>query len=145
MFVMYEAGRVPLLCACKIEAKILRSPKKKCHQLFWDLRDFIGWQRTALAFLTPNPHPMLAALHKRNSDLKYDVTVACIKGTSCAEWDAQWHSPKEPETRSGENSYKPSSVKPCFKSVFQNRDSRYAKSYKRSLILIYSKEPFKRL
>ena len=63
--------RVPLLCACKIDAKMLRS-EKKCrsplppppppHQLFLDLRDFIGWQRTALAFLTPNPHPMLAAL-----------------------------------------------------------------------------------
>ena len=46
----------------------------------------------------------------------------------------------QPETRSGENSYKCSSVKPCLKSVFQNRDSRYAKSYKRSLSI--SKENF---
>ena len=38
-------------------------PPPPAHQLFWDLRDFIGWQRTALAaFFTPNPHPMLAAL-----------------------------------------------------------------------------------
>ena len=37
-------------------------PPPPPHQLFWDLRNFIGWQRTALAFLTPNPHPMLAAL-----------------------------------------------------------------------------------
>ena len=34
----------------------------------------------------------------------------------------------QPETRSGENSYKRSSVKPCF----QNRDSWYANSNKRS-------------
>ena len=31
--------------------------------------------------------------------------------------DAQWHSPRKPETRSGENSYKRSSVKPCFETV----------------------------
>ena len=29
----------------------------------------------------------------------------------------QWHSPREPEARSGENSYKRSSLKPCFKTV----------------------------
>ena len=64
------------------------------------------------------------------------------QGTSCAEWDVQWHSPREPETRSGENSYKRSSVKPCFKSVLQNRDSWYAKSYKRSLfnLLVHLKK-----
>ena len=32
--------------------------------------------------------------------------------------DAQLHSPREPESRLGENSYKLSSVKPCFKTVF---------------------------
>ena len=32
--------------------------------------------------------------------------------------DAQWHSPREPESCSGENSYTRSSVKPCFKTVF---------------------------
>ena len=59
-----DVRRVPLLhvCACKIEAKILRSEKKRvpppsAHQLFGDLRDFIGWQRTALAFLTPKSEP----------------------------------------------------------------------------------------
>ena len=76
-----DVRRVPLLCACKIEAKILRSKKKSVgvpppppppplisfFGTFWDLRDFIGWQRTALAFLTPNPHPMLAALHSLDS------------------------------------------------------------------------------
>ena len=60
-------GSIPLLCACKIEAKFW-GRKKKCwsppspaHQLLWDLRDFIGWQRTALTFLTPNPHPIMLA------------------------------------------------------------------------------------
>ena len=69
-----DARRVPLLCACKIEAKILWSEKKvsesppPAHQLFWDLRDFIGWERTAVACLTLNPHPMLAALSILNSE-----------------------------------------------------------------------------
>ena len=62
---------MPLLCACKIEAKILRSEKKSVgvpppsaflglallyRLAVWDLRDFIGWQRTAVACLTLNPH-----------------------------------------------------------------------------------------
>ena len=62
---MYEG--YPYYVPAKSRQKFLRSEKKvsgvpPAHQLFWDLRDFIGWQRTALAFLTPNPHPMLAAL-----------------------------------------------------------------------------------
>ena len=44
--------------------KVSESPPPPLISFFWDLGDFIGWQRTALAFLTPNPHPMLAALEK---------------------------------------------------------------------------------
>ena len=61
-FVMYETKGTPTMCLqnrCKNFEVGVPPP---AHQLFWDLRDFIGWQRTALAFLTPNPHPMLAAL-----------------------------------------------------------------------------------
>ena len=47
--------------------KKVSSPPLPAHQLFGDLRDFIGWQRTAVACLTLNPHPMLAALPKSPS------------------------------------------------------------------------------
>ena len=66
--------------------------------------------------------------YKRNSDLKHGLNeVAMIeieKREPCLTFsprdklrrmtDAQWYSPREQETRSGENSYKRSSVKPCF-------------------------------
>ena len=42
--------------------------------------------------------------------------------------DAQYGTVRELESRSGENSYKRSSVKPCFKTVFLGMQ----KSYKRS-------------
>ena len=56
-FVMYEG--YPYYVPAKIKAKMLRLKKKVS-----DLCDFIGWQWTALVFLTPNPHPMLAAQYK---------------------------------------------------------------------------------
>ena len=83
--------------------------------------------------------------YKRNSDLKHglnEVTMIEIekqapcwpfaKGQAAQNEMCSNGTVRETETRSGENSYKCSSVKPCFKSLFQNRDSRYAKSYKRS-------------
>ena len=63
LWYMYEG--YPYYVSAKSRQKFW-GQKKKCRipppPFFLDLRDFIGWQRTALAFLTPNPHPMLAAL-----------------------------------------------------------------------------------
>ena len=64
--------RVPLLCACYIHVKMaakISEVKKKWRSsppplisFFGTCATFIGCERTGLAYLTPNPHPKLAAL-----------------------------------------------------------------------------------
>ena len=49
-------------------------PPPPAHQLFGTCATFIGCQRTGLAYLTPNPHPMLAALS--NSRCTRDIKIS---------------------------------------------------------------------
>ena len=79
--------------------------------------------------------------YKRNSDLKHglnDVTVALHKRDKLRRMRCAMVAVRESQkhARGKKLLFKRSSVnhvsKPCFKSMFQNRDSRYAKSYKRS-------------
>ena len=118
--------RVPLLFLClqnRGKNFEVGKKKKKCRShpppppprssAYLGLARLYNWQRTALVFLTPNPHPMLAALIKIYMYLEkrywmlgermgiplfhvsfFSQVSMCIKGnfksTSTHMWDKLW-------------------------------------------------------